>query len=122
MSSFPISVPLTEAAVRDALRDCYDPEVPCNIVDLGLVYGVEVAEDAEAPGAGIAGVPQKKRVRVVLTLTSPGCPAQEQIVAQIEGRLAAFETVSRTTVEFVWEPRWTAHRISAEGRKRLGIE
>jgi metal-sulfur cluster biosynthetic enzyme len=122
MIPVPIAVPLTEAAVRDALRDCYDPEVPCNIVDLGLVYGVTVEADAEAPGAGIAGVPQRQRVGISLTLTSPGCPAQEQIVAQIEGRLAAFETVRRTTVEIVWEPRWTAHRISAEGRKRLGIE
>src|SRR5277367_4012516 len=104
MIPVPVSIPLTEAAVRDALRDCYDPEVPCNIVDLGLVYGVTVEADAEAPGAGIAGVPQRQRVGISLTLTSQGCPAQEEIVAQIEGRMAAFETVSRTTVEIVWEP------------------
>jgi metal-sulfur cluster biosynthetic enzyme len=113
---------LTEAAIRAALRDCYDPEVPCNIVDLGLVYQVAVAPDPDAPGAGIPGVPPRHRVHIDLTLTSPGCPAHTQIVAQIENRLAAFETVSRTEVALVWQPAWTPHRISAEGRKQLGIE
>ena len=57
---------LTENEVWAALRDCYDPEVPCNIVDLGLVYGVEVVPDPEAPGAGIVGVPARHRVRIEL--------------------------------------------------------
>ncbi|GAC1420157.1 MAG: hypothetical protein NVSMB62_13890 [Acidobacteriaceae bacterium] len=113
---------LTESDVREALRDCYDPEVPCNIVDLGLVYRVGVERDQEAPGAGIPGVPTKHRVHIDLTLTSPGCPAHEQITAQIQGRLSAFPTISRTEVELVWDPKWTPHRISAEGRKTLGIE
>jgi metal-sulfur cluster biosynthetic enzyme len=113
---------LTEDAIRNALRDCYDPEVPCNIVDLGLVYGVAVAGDPDAPGAGIPGVPQRHRVRVELTLTSPGCPAHAQIAAQIENRLSAFEMVSRTEVALVWQPAWTPERISPEGRKQLGID
>lgn len=111
-----------EAEVRNALRDCYDPEVPCNIVDLGLVYRVDVERDENAPGAGIPGVPTKHKVHIDLTLTSPGCPAQEQIAAQIQGRLAAFPEVSRTEIALVWEPKWTPHRISPEGRTRLGIE
>ncbi len=114
--------PLTEAAILTALRDCYDPEVPCNIVDLGLVYSVSVATDPDAPGAGIPGVPPRHRVEVSLTLTSPGCPAQTQITAQIQNRLAAFPAVSRTDVALVWQPPWTPHRISPEGRKHLGIE
>ena len=113
---------LTEADILAALRDCYDPEVPCNIVDLGLVYNVAVTPDPDAPGAGIPGVPQRNLVQVDLTLTSPGCPAHTQIIAQIEGRLAAFETISRTQVELVWQPAWTPQRISPEGRKRLGID
>jgi metal-sulfur cluster biosynthetic enzyme len=116
------AAPLTEEDVRVALRDCYDPEVPCNIVDLGLVYGIAVALDDEAPGAGIAGVPARYRVAIRLTLTTPGCPAHTQIAAQIENRLAAFERVSRTAVELVWMPAWTPERISPEGRKRLGID
>ena len=122
MPSATTSATLNESAVREALRDCYDPEVPCNIVDLGLVYNVAIAPDPDAPGAGIPGVPQRHRVTIALTLTSPGCPAHTQIVAQIENRLAAFETVSKTAVELVWQPAWTPQRISPEGRKRLGID
>lgn len=113
---------MTEERVREALRDCYDPEVPCNIVDLGLVYQVRVTPDDEAPGAGIPGVPPRFQVHIALTLTSKGCPAHTQIVAQIEGRLAAFESISRTTVELVWEPMWTPQRISPAGRATLGID
>lgn len=113
---------LTEADIRAALRDCYDPEVPCNIVDLGLVYKVALAPDPDAPGAGVPGVPQRHRVHISLTLTSRGCPAHTQIIAQIENRLAAFETVSKTEVALVWQPPWTPHQISPEGRKRLGID
>jgi len=64
---------MTEDDIRMALRDCYDPEVPCNIVDLGLVYRVGVELDREAPGAGIPGVPVKHKVSIGLTLTSKGC-------------------------------------------------
>ena len=113
---------MTEETIREALRDCYDPEVPCNIVDLGLVYTVAVEVDADAPGAGIPGVPVKHKVGIGLTLTSKGCPAHTQIIAQIEGRLSAFEQISRTDVELVWEPAWTPARISVEGRKLLGID
>ena len=120
--TFAPASPLTEDDVRAALRDCYDPEVPVNIVDLGLVYQVAIAPDLEAPGAGIPGVPQRQKVHIDLTLTSPGCPAHTQIVAQIENRLCAFETVSRTEVALVWQPAWTPQRISPEGRKHLGID
>jgi metal-sulfur cluster biosynthetic enzyme len=113
---------MTEDTIRQALRDCYDPEVPCNIVDLGLVYRVGVEVDQEAPGAGIPGVPVRHKVGIGLTLTSKGCPAHTQIIAQIEGRLSAFEEISRTDVELVWEPAWSPARISAEGRKLLGID
>jgi metal-sulfur cluster biosynthetic enzyme len=113
---------LTEDDVRTALQDCYDPEVPCNIVDLGLVYRVGVTPDLEAPGAGIPGVPPRHRVRIELTLTSKGCPAHTQIIAQIEGRLSAFEAISGTTVDLVWDPAWSPARISPEGRKTLGID
>jgi metal-sulfur cluster biosynthetic enzyme len=113
---------LTEDTIRQALRDCYDPEVPCNIVDLGLVYSIMVAPDSDAPGSGIPGVPPRHRVEIGLTLTSKGCPAHTQIIAQIEGRLSAFETISKTSVDLVWDPAWSPARISLEGRKQLGID
>jgi len=116
------ATPLTEDEIRAALRDCYDPELPCNIVDLGLVYDVALTLDHDAPGAGIPGVPARYRVAIQMTLTTPGCHAHAQIVAQIENRLAAFERVSKTEVELVWQPAWTPERISPEGRKRLSMD
>ena len=113
---------LTSEDILSALRDCYDPEVPLNIVDLGLVHRVDIAADPDAPGAGIPGVPQKHRVHLQLTLTSPGCPAQHQITAQIQNRLAGLQEVSNTEVEMIWEPRWSPHRISPAGRRQLELE
>jgi metal-sulfur cluster biosynthetic enzyme len=119
----PASVaPLTEAGLLAALRDCYDPEIPCNIVDLGLVHSISFAPDPDAPGAGIPGVPARHRVAIAFTPTSPdSADALSQLIAQIENRLAAFETVSRIQVSFVTEPRWTPDRISPAGRARLAL-
>ena len=113
---------LLESDILLALRNCYDPVLPCNIVDLGLVYAVAIAPDPEAPGAGIPGVPPRHRVHISLTLTTPQAPdtpTATQLIAQIKGRLAAFETVSHTEVALVWQPPWTPDRISPEGRQRL---
>ena len=116
---------LTEQTIRDALRDCYHPEISCNIVDLGLVYNITIAPDPQAPGAGIPGVPPRHRVHIGFTLPAPEDPnhpdSAAQLTAQIENRLAAFETVSRTQVTLVWQPPWTPDRISPAGRKRLAL-
>jgi metal-sulfur cluster biosynthetic enzyme len=107
---------LTEDQIREALRDCYDPEVPLNIVDLGLVYRVTLEVDKDAPG-----LTPKQKVSIDLTLTSPGCPAHEQIAAQIQNRLAGLQQLSKSSVQLVWEPKWTPERISEAGRTKLGI-
>lgn len=115
---------LTEAIIREALRDCYDPELPCNIVDLGLVYRIDLAPDPKAPGAGIPGVPPRHCVHIALTLTTPqdsDTPIATQLIAQIQNRLSAFETISRTEVALVWQPPWTPDRISPEGHQRLAL-
>jgi len=112
---------LTEEDVLTALRDCYDPELPLNLVDLGLIYRVAITPDANAPGANIPGVPQRQLVEIDMTLTSPGCPAHQQIIAQVENRLAGIETISKTKVNIVWEPTWGPERLSAAARKQLGI-
>ncbi len=107
---------LTESQIRDALRDCYDPEVPLNIVDLGLVYRVTLTDGPRRPR------PQpKQKVNIDLTLTSPGCPAHEQIAAQIQNRLAGIQGISKSSVQLVWEPKWSPERISQAGREKLGI-
>ena len=115
----PAPAVLTEADIRDALRDCYDPDVPLNIVDLGLVHSVSIAADPDAPGAGIPGVPPRHRVHIALTLTQIANAEDTPLIAQIQNRLAAFETVSRTDVILLREPAWNPGRITPEGRARL---
>jgi metal-sulfur cluster biosynthetic enzyme len=113
--------PLTEADILSALRDCYDPEFRANIVELGLVHSISIAQDLDAPGAGIPGVPPRYRVHISLTPPSPGSETQAQIIAIVENRLAAFPSISRTRVEVLSEPRWTPDRVAPELRERLSL-
>jgi metal-sulfur cluster biosynthetic enzyme len=114
-------MPFTEQDVLTALRDVYDPELPVNIVDLGLVYRVDVSVDRDAPGAGVPGVAPRHRVDIDVTMTSQGCPAHELIIEKVKNRLAGVREISITSVNLVWEPAWGPQRISAEARKQLGI-
>jgi metal-sulfur cluster biosynthetic enzyme len=107
---------LTEEDIRNALRDVYDPELPVNIVELGLVYRIAVTPDPEAPGM----LPRQK-VAIDLTLTTPGCPSHAQITEQIRNRLAGLQELSGSQVNLVWEPKWSPAKISPEAQKRLGI-
>jgi metal-sulfur cluster biosynthetic enzyme len=108
---------LTEQDVLTALRDVYDPELPVNIVDLGLIYRVAVGPDPDAPGM----VPRQK-VEIDITMTSKGCPSHERIIEQVRNRLAGKREISVTEVNLVWEPAWGPQRISVEARKQLGID
>ena len=96
-------------AVQAKLRECRDPEVPCNIVDLGLVYDVRIAPLDDG----------RSDVVVRMTLTAPGCPLARQIVASVEEKLRQVPGVSTARVELVFEPPWDASRISEEGRRQL---
>jgi metal-sulfur cluster biosynthetic enzyme len=111
--------PLTESDILAALRDCYSPEIPLNIVDLGLVHTISIAPDPDAPGAGIPGVPPRHRVTIALTLIQIPDAEDTPLIAQIQNRLAAFQTISRTEVTLLSEPAWNPSRISPEGRARL---
>jgi metal-sulfur cluster biosynthetic enzyme len=113
---------LTEADILTALSDCYDPALPCNIVDLGLVRALTVAPDPEAPGAGIPGVPQKHRIHIELVLTSPTDDAAAQVKAQILNRLAGLEEAGDTDIVLVTEPAWTPQQITVAGRRTLGLD
>jgi metal-sulfur cluster biosynthetic enzyme len=97
---------VTEDAVRQALRTVKDPELNLNIVDLGLVYDVEV-EDGE--------------VGIRMTLTSPGCPAGPQIMNDIHKTLRPMEGVKDVDIEIVWEPYWTPEKIEPKVRAMLGF-
>jgi FeS assembly SUF system protein len=101
-------MPLDREQVLEALRQCYDPEIPINIVDLGLIY------DVQHDDAG--------NVTVKMTLTTQGCPSALAIPDQVRSRVAAIEEVRDVKVEIVWEPAWNPSMISANGRQVLGLE
>ena len=109
-------MPLTEQDVLSALRDVNDPELPVNIVDLGLVYRVAVLPDPDAPGM----VP-RQRVEVDMTMTTQACPAHGIILEQVRNRLGGLREISESDVRLVWQPAWTPDRISPEAQKKLGI-
>jgi len=96
----------TQEEVYDALRTCYDPEIPVNIVDLGLVYGVQVAE---------------RKIDVKMTLTARGCGMGGYIASEAEEKLLELPGVEEAKVELVWEPPWDPAMISPAGRKVLGL-
>ncbi len=102
---------LTKEDVVSALRTCVDPEIPVNIVDLGLVYGVDLNGQDGA----------ENEVSVRMTLTSPGCPMSHAISRDVQQRLLDLPGVSKARVDFVWEPVWRPDMITAEGRKHLNL-
>ncbi len=102
----------SEQAVWDVLKTCFDPEIPVNIVDLGLVYDL-VSEKAEAGGY---------RVDVKMTLTAPGCGMGPIIAEDAREKIAALPQVEAAKVHIVWDPQWTPQMISPEGRLKLGLE
>jgi metal-sulfur cluster biosynthetic enzyme len=110
-------MPVTEQDVLTALKDCYDPEIPVNIVDLGLIYGVKIQPEASA-----APPDTRQDIEVDMTLTAPGCPAHTQISQQVKDRLEHLPGVNSATVNVVWSPPWTPERLSTAARQQLGIE
>lgn len=90
-----------------ALKQCYDPEIPVNIVDLGLIYSMELKDG---------------RVEVKMTLTAPGCGMGPAIAADAKSKIEALDGVASADVEVVWEPQWNPSMISPEGKTKLGIE
>jgi len=97
---------ITKEQVYEALQECYDPEIPVNIVDLGLIYDVEVNDD---------------RVAVKMTLTAPGCGMGAMIANDARQRILALENVVEATVDLVWEPPWNPSMISDTAKQKLGI-
>lgn len=104
--------PVDEQAVWEVLRTCYDPEIPVNIVDLGLVYDLAI-EPAEGGGS---------KVSVKMTLTAPGCGMGGVIARDAQEKILLLDGVQSADVEIVWDPPWHQSMISAEGRRVLGLE
>ncbi len=97
---------VTKEQVYEALQSCYDPEIPVNIVDLGLVYDVQVSEDT---------------VAVKMTLTAPGCGMGTFIANDARQKILALEDVVDASVDLVWDPPWDPSKMSEEARQKLGI-
>jgi len=102
----------SEESVWEALRKCFDPEIPVNIVDLGLIYSLEIQELTE-------GLYQ---VDIKMTLTATGCGMGPTIAADAQAKIEAIPAVESARVEIVWDPQWTPHMISDEARKILGLD
>ena len=102
----------SEQAVWAALRTCFDPEIPVNIVDLGLVYDLAIERTADGSHS----------VEAKMTLTAQGCGMGPTIAEDARQKIAALPTVSGAKVHIVWDPIWTPQMISPEGRKALGLE
>jgi FeS assembly SUF system protein len=96
-----------EAQVLDALRTCYDPEIPVNIYELGLVYEVNVDD------AGL--------VSIKMTLTSPHCPAVQSLPAEIENKVKEVSGVNDVKIDLVWDPPWDPSKMSEAARLQLGM-
>jgi probable FeS assembly SUF system protein SufT len=99
-----------EQQVWDVLKTCYDPEIPVNIVDLGLVYDMRIAPEGDG-----------RRVDVKMTLTAPGCGMGTSIAADARYKLLALPGVADADVQIVWDPPWNPQMISPEGKERLGM-
>lgn len=97
---------ITEEQVYNALRLCYDPEIPINVVELGLVYDVKIIDDW---------------VGVKMTLTTPGCGMGGHIANTIRERVLEIPGVHEADVRIVWDPQWTPSMMSADARKKLGF-
>lgn len=94
-------------AVIDGLKTVFDPEIPVNIYDLGLIYDIAINEE--------------QHVHIQMTLTSPGCPVAQTFPGTVEQAVNQVEGVSDCTVELVWEPSWTQERMSEAARLELGM-
>jgi FeS assembly SUF system protein len=103
----PIDPAKVEAAVIEALQTVYDPEIPVNIYELGLIYGVEVSEDGHA--------------EIRMTLTAPACPVAGALVEEVAEKAGRVEGVSTSHVELVWDPPWTPDNMTDAAKLELGM-
>ncbi|MGB8356703.1 MAG: putative Fe-S cluster assembly protein SufT [Chthoniobacteraceae bacterium] len=104
------SGPVNEEQVWETLKTCYDPEIPVNIVDLGLIYHLDIKQAPE--GANIA---------VQMTLTAPGCGMGPIIAGEAQQKILLLSGVANADVQVVWDPPWSPDKITEEGKKKLGM-
>jgi FeS assembly SUF system protein len=103
----PINALEIESRVIEALQTCYDPEIPVNIYELGLIYDIDVSPQGE--------------VYIRMTLTSPACPVAGSLPLEVEEKVRAIPGVTHTRVDVVWDPPWTPDRMSEAAKLELGF-
>lgn len=96
---------LTDAKILDVLSNVYDPEIPIDIVNLGLIYDISINDDS---------------VDIKMTMTAPGCPASAQITAEAKYLVEELEGVSKANIEIVWDPPWDPSRMSEDAKQSMG--
>ena len=99
---------VTKDDVYSQLKKCMDPEIPVDIVDLGLVYGVKVQDN--------------NNVDIKMTMTTRGCPLHDTLVNDVKRSVGKINGIGNINVEIVWEPKWTLDKMDPDDRKRLGFE
>jgi metal-sulfur cluster biosynthetic enzyme len=102
---------LSQKDIEDKLREVIDPEIGINIVDMGLIYSI----DLQPPGDG------EQKINIKMTFTTPACPLINTMLSQVEAKLNEFEDAD-ITVDVVFEPPWTPDRMSKKARMKLGVE
>jgi FeS assembly SUF system protein len=103
----PVEKGLLEEEIIEAMRSCYDPEIPVNIYDMGLIYEIDIDKNGFAD--------------VKMTLTSPGCPVAGTLPGEVERKVAGVEGVTGAKVHLVWEPTWNMDMMSEDARLELGF-
>jgi len=103
----PVEKSIMTAQVIEAIRSCYDPEIPVNIYDLGLIYGVEVGEKGD--------------VEIKMTLTTPYCPAAQSLPGEVEAKVRGVQGVKSVKTTIVWDPPWNPDKMSEAARLELGL-
>ena len=103
----PPAQPSADESIIAALRSVYDPEIPTNIYDLGLIYAIET--------------PSPGRVEIKMTLTAPACPVAGTLPGEVERAVAAVDGIESCQVDLVWQPPWTKDRMSEEAQLQLGM-
>ena len=99
-----------EQQIWDQLKTCYDPEIPINIFELGLIYGLDISDTKEG-----------KNVNIKMTLTAPGCGMGPMIAGEVERKVQAIEGVEKVLVDLVWEPQWNRDMMSEAAQLELGM-
>lgn len=103
-----MDIDLVKEQIVEQIKTCYDPEIPVNIYELGLIYDIDVQPDG--------------RTEVKMTLTSPNCPAAQSIPAEVEEKVKSVVGVTDADIEIVWEPTWTIEMMSEDAKLEMGID